>query len=74
MFPDYILLGNDWFYGRNNDGDQVYLAEIVTDAEDVWLRATLCIKELVRGVGAVALVKKTRLPWSTLKGALFWRF
>jgi hypothetical protein len=20
-FPDYILLGNDWFYGRNNDGD-----------------------------------------------------
>ncbi|PKY39695.1 hypothetical protein RhiirA4_452931 [Rhizophagus irregularis] len=47
IFPDYILLGNDWFYGRNNDGNQVYLAEIVTDAEDVWLRATLCIKELL---------------------------
>jgi hypothetical protein len=32
---NYILLGNDWFYGQNNDGDQVYLAEIVTDAKDI---------------------------------------
>jgi hypothetical protein len=48
-FSDYILLGNDWFYGQNNDRDQMYLAEIVTDAEDVWVRTMLCIKDLIRG-------------------------
>ncbi|CAG8473796.1 17766_t:CDS:2 [Rhizophagus irregularis] len=35
MFSDYILFGNDWFYGHNSDGNQGYLAEIVTDAKDV---------------------------------------
>ena len=56
--PGHILLGNDWFYGRNNDGDQVYLAEIVTDAEDAW--ATYYCKELVWGVErAVVHVRKS---------------
>jgi hypothetical protein len=37
----------------------VYLAEIVTDAEDAWVRTTLRIKELVRGVKrAVVRVEK----------------
>ncbi|CAG8485052.1 9797_t:CDS:2 [Acaulospora colombiana] len=46
--PNYILLGNNWFYGRNNDGLQTYLPEIVTDAENAFVRTTLRIKDLSR--------------------------
>ncbi|CAG8764750.1 1915_t:CDS:2, partial [Dentiscutata heterogama] len=36
--PNYIMLGNNWFYGRKYDDDklQTYIPEIVTDAEDAW--------------------------------------
>ncbi|CAG8453103.1 14755_t:CDS:1 [Cetraspora pellucida] len=46
--PNYILLGNNWFYRRKYDDDelQTYISEIVTDAEDAWIRTTLHIKNL----------------------------
>src|SRR6266487_1200872 len=46
--PSYILLGNNWFYGRKYDNDelQTYLPEIVTDVENAWVRTTLRIKDL----------------------------
>src|SRR6185436_10025915 len=37
---NFILLGNNWFYGRNNDGLQTYLLKIVTDAENTLVRTT----------------------------------
>ncbi|CAG8843310.1 10443_t:CDS:1, partial [Racocetra persica] len=41
--PNYILLGNNWFYGRkyNNDELQTYISEIVIDTEDAFVRTTL---------------------------------
>ncbi|CAG8820454.1 4968_t:CDS:1, partial [Racocetra persica] len=46
--PNYILLGNNWFYGRkyNNDELQTYIPEIVIDTEDAFVRTTLRIKDL----------------------------
>ncbi|CAG8596692.1 6151_t:CDS:1 [Ambispora gerdemannii] len=46
--PNYILIGNNWFYGRKCDNDelQTYLPEIVTDVENAWVRTTLRIKDL----------------------------
>ncbi|CAJ0838620.1 5622_t:CDS:2, partial [Entrophospora sp. SA101] len=46
--PNYILLGNNWFYGRSriNDKIQHYLPEIVTDAKNAFVRTTLRIKNL----------------------------
>ena len=47
-FPNNIMLGLDWFTGRKYDDEklQTYRAEIVTDAEDGWVRTTLRIKNL----------------------------
>ncbi|CAG8571435.1 4382_t:CDS:1, partial [Dentiscutata erythropus] len=44
--PNYILLGNNWFYGHKYDDNelQIYIPEIVTN---VWTRTTLRIKNLV---------------------------
>ncbi|CAG8614374.1 11298_t:CDS:2 [Dentiscutata heterogama] len=46
--PNYILLGNNWFYGRkyNNDKLQTYIPEIVIDTEDTFVKTTLHIKDL----------------------------
>ncbi|RHZ63147.1 hypothetical protein Glove_332g52 [Diversispora epigaea] len=46
--PNYILLGNNWFYGRSriNDKIQHYLPEIMTDAKNAFVRTTLRIKDL----------------------------
>ncbi|CAG8460073.1 6901_t:CDS:1, partial [Ambispora leptoticha] len=44
--PNYILLGNNWFYRCNNHGIQMYLPEIVTDAKNTFVRITLHIKNL----------------------------
>ncbi|RIB01805.1 hypothetical protein C2G38_2050576 [Gigaspora rosea] len=56
--PNYILLGNNWFYGRKYDDDelQTYIPEIVTDAEDAWLRTTLLIKNLTEKKGERVIV------------------
>ncbi|RHZ44062.1 hypothetical protein Glove_767g6 [Diversispora epigaea] len=47
--PNYILLGNDWFYGRKYDNDelQTYLPEIVTDAKDGW-KEQLCVSRILK--------------------------
>jgi hypothetical protein len=66
---NYILLGNDWFYGRNNDGDQVYLAEIVADAEDVWVRTTLRIKDLVGGEKRAVMRERAYNFWDSESSA-----
>ncbi|RHZ75283.1 hypothetical protein Glove_216g166 [Diversispora epigaea] len=35
--PNYILLGNNWFYGQKYDDElQIYIPEIVTNTEDTW--------------------------------------
>ncbi|CAG8841258.1 33128_t:CDS:1, partial [Racocetra persica] len=46
--PNYILLGNNWVYGRkyNNDELQTYIPEIVIDTEDAFVRTILRIKDL----------------------------
>ncbi|RHZ80890.1 hypothetical protein Glove_131g60 [Diversispora epigaea] len=46
--PNYILLSNNWFYGRSriNDKIQHYLPEIVTDAKNAFVKTTLRIKDL----------------------------
>ncbi|RHZ73746.1 hypothetical protein Glove_229g125 [Diversispora epigaea] len=56
--PNYILLGNNWFYGRKYDDDerQTYIPEIVTDAEDAWVRTTLRIKDLNAKKGGRVIV------------------
>ncbi|CAG8569343.1 2620_t:CDS:1 [Ambispora leptoticha] len=56
--PNYILLGNNWFYGRKYDDDelQTYIPEIVTDAEDAWVRTTLRIKNLTEKKGERVIV------------------
>ncbi|CAG8605573.1 5409_t:CDS:1 [Acaulospora morrowiae] len=57
-FPNYIMLGFDWFTGRKYDDDelQTYRAEIVTDAEDGWVRITLRIKNLTKRKGKSIIV------------------
>ena len=56
--PNYILLGNNWFYGRSriNDKIQHYLPEIVTDAKDAFVRTTLRIKNLSGKKGGRVIV------------------
>ncbi|RIB02416.1 hypothetical protein C2G38_883215 [Gigaspora rosea] len=56
--PNYILLSNNWFYGRKYDDDelQTYIPEIVTDAEDAWVRTTLHIKNLTEKKGERVIV------------------
>ncbi|CAG8484601.1 2958_t:CDS:2, partial [Racocetra fulgida] len=46
--PNYILLGNNWFYDRkyNNYELQTYISEIVIDTKDAFVRTTLHIKDL----------------------------
>ncbi|CAG8713868.1 22754_t:CDS:2 [Gigaspora rosea] len=45
---NYILLGNNWFYGKkyNNDKLPTYISKIVIDTKDAFVRTTLCIKDL----------------------------
>ncbi|CAG8797533.1 10170_t:CDS:2, partial [Dentiscutata erythropus] len=47
---NYILLGNNWFYGRkyNNDELQTYIPEIVIDTEDAFVRTTLHIHDFYK--------------------------
>src|SRR5205085_8746074 len=56
--PNYILLGNNWFYGRSriNDKIQRYLPEIVTDAKNALVRTTLRIKNLSGKKGGRVIV------------------
>src|SRR6185369_13150127 len=56
--PNYILLGNNWFYGRSriNDKIQHYLPEIVTDAKNAFVRTTLRIKNLSGKKGGRVIV------------------
>ncbi|CAJ0857201.1 10746_t:CDS:2, partial [Entrophospora sp. SA101] len=61
QMPNFILLGNNWFYGRNNDGFQTYLPEIVTDAENALVRTTLRIKDLGWKVGTAKAKRKPRV-------------
>ncbi|RHZ85045.1 hypothetical protein Glove_73g12 [Diversispora epigaea] len=49
------------FYGRNNDGLQTYLPEIVTDAENALVRTTLRIKDLGWKVGTAKAKRKPRV-------------
>ncbi|RHZ78000.1 hypothetical protein Glove_168g311 [Diversispora epigaea] len=58
QLPNYILLGNNWFYGRKYYDDELwtYIPEIVTDAEDAWVRTTLCINNLIEGKGEMVIV------------------
>jgi len=57
-FPNHIMLGFDWFTGRKYDDEelQIYRAEIVTDAEDGWVRTTLRIKNLAERKGKSIVV------------------
>ncbi|CAG8592525.1 9941_t:CDS:2 [Paraglomus brasilianum] len=50
--------GFDWFTGRKYDDEelQIYRAEIVTDAEDGWVRTTLRIKNLAERKGKSIVV------------------
>ena len=70
-FPNHIMLGFDWFTGRKYDDEelQIYRAEIVTDAEDGWVRTTLRIKNLAGRKGKSIVVPVyyllyTVVPWS----------
>ncbi|CAJ0643987.1 14591_t:CDS:2 [Entrophospora sp. SA101] len=65
--PNYILLGNNWFYGRNNHGIQMYLPEIVTDAKNAFVRTTLRIKDLSWKVDTTKAKKKPRVNVSVNK-------
>ncbi|RHZ78656.1 hypothetical protein Glove_158g13 [Diversispora epigaea] len=60
--PNYILLGNNWFCGRKYDDNelQTYIPEIVTDAEDAWVRTTLRIKNLAEKKGRRVIVCVTK--------------
>ncbi|RHZ87264.1 hypothetical protein Glove_38g72 [Diversispora epigaea] len=66
--PNYILLGNNWFYGRSriNDKIQHYLSEIVTDAKNAFVRTTLRIKDF-SGSGVTKTKKKSRVIVSVNK-------
>ncbi|CAG8515564.1 5016_t:CDS:1 [Acaulospora colombiana] len=66
--PNYILLGNNWFYGRKYDNDelQTYIPEIVIDTEDAFVRTTLRIKDL-NGSGVSKTEKKPRVIISVNK-------
>ncbi|KAF0532734.1 hypothetical protein F8M41_011023 [Gigaspora margarita] len=66
--PNYILLGNNWFYGRkyNNDELQTYIPEIVIDTEDAFVRTTLRIKDLNES-GVSKTEKKPRVIISVNK-------
>ncbi|CAG8509541.1 12387_t:CDS:1 [Ambispora leptoticha] len=57
-FPNHIMLGFDWFTSRKYDDEelQIYRAEIITDAEDSWVRTTLCIKNLAERKGKSIVV------------------
>ncbi|CAG8843382.1 25330_t:CDS:2, partial [Gigaspora margarita] len=65
--PNYILLGKNWFYERNNSGLQIYLPEIVTDAKNAFVRTTLHIKDLSQKVGTTKAKKKPRINISVNK-------
>ncbi|CAG8632825.1 6886_t:CDS:2 [Acaulospora morrowiae] len=66
--PNYILLGNNWFYGRKyiNDELQIYLPKIVTDAGNARVRATLRVKSLSKS-GVTKIKKKSRSTYHKLK-------
>nr|CAG8655422.1 2817_t:CDS:2 [Entrophospora candida] len=60
--PIYILLGNNWFCTKQYDKDKLptYLPEIVTDAEDAWVRTTLRIKNFEeKGSRVIVSVNKS---------------
>ncbi|CAG8849252.1 45199_t:CDS:2, partial [Gigaspora margarita] len=65
--PNYILLGKNWFYGRNNSRLQTYLPEIVTDAKNAFVRTTLRIKDLSQKVGTTKAKKKPKINISVNK-------
>ena len=76
-FPNHIMLGFDWFTGRKYDDEelQTYRAEIVTDAEDGWVRTTLRIKNLAERKGKSIVVpvykfdrsKKNKVKYSIIE-------
>ncbi|CAG8485486.1 6529_t:CDS:1 [Ambispora leptoticha] len=69
--PNYILLGNNWFYGRNNYGIQTYLPEIVTDTKNAFVRTILRIKNLSWKVDTTKAKKKPRVNVSVNKRDIY---